>query len=82
MNLPLHRHAIFALVAGGVALLAMPALLPPYPLIQLCYALVLAIAGLGLNLLYGTTGLLPLGHATFFRIGAYAGGFLFHIFDV
>jgi branched-chain amino acid transport system permease protein len=60
----------------------MPALLPPYTLIQLCYALVLGIACMGVNLLYGTTGLLSLGHATFFGIGAYAGGFLFHIFDV
>jgi len=82
IDLPIQRYTLLALVAAGVALLAMPALLPPYPLIQLCYALVLAIACLGLNLLYGTTGLLSLGHATFFGIGAYAGGFLFHIFDV
>ncbi|HEY7743617.1 MAG TPA: branched-chain amino acid ABC transporter permease [Burkholderiales bacterium] len=78
----MNRNAASALVAGSVALLAMPSLLPPYTLIQLCYALVLAIACLGVNLLYGTTGLLSLGHATFFGIGAYAGGFLFHIFDV
>lgn len=78
----LQRYAFPALAAASMALLAMPALLSPYPLIQLCYALVLAIACLGLNLLYGTTGLLSLGHATFFGIGAYAGGFLFHVFDV
>jgi branched-chain amino acid transport system permease protein len=82
IDLPPQRYAVLALVAAGVALLAMPALLPPYNLIQLSYALVLAIACLGLNLLYGTTGLLSLGHATFFGIGAYAGGFLYHIFDV
>ncbi|HSF21740.1 MAG TPA: branched-chain amino acid ABC transporter permease [Burkholderiales bacterium] len=82
VDLPLHRYACFAVVATGAALMAMPAVLPPYPLIEFSYALVLAIACLGLNLLYGTTGLLSLGHATFFGIGAYAGGFLFHIFDV
>jgi branched-chain amino acid transport system permease protein len=82
MDAPLHRYVFLSLVAASVALLAMPALLPPYNLIQLSYALVLAIACMGLNLLYGTTGLLSLGHATFFGIGAYAGGFLFHIFDV
>jgi len=82
IDLPYRRYAFFAALATGAALLAMPALLPPYSLILLCYALVLAIACLGLNLLYGTAGLLSLGHATFFGIGAYAGGFLFHIFDV
>jgi branched-chain amino acid transport system permease protein len=78
----LHRYACFAIVAAGAALLAMPAVLPAYTLIQLSYALALAIACLGLNVLYGTTGLLSLGHAMFFGIGAYAGGFMFHIFDV
>jgi branched-chain amino acid transport system permease protein len=60
----------------------MPIVLPPYPLLELCYALVLAIACLGVNLLFGTTGLLSLGHAAFFGIGAYAGGFLYYIFGV
>jgi branched-chain amino acid transport system permease protein len=71
-----------ALVVAGGALLPMPLLLPPYPLLELCYALVLAIGCLGLNLVFGTTGLVSLGHAAFFGIGAYAGGFLFYIFDV
>lgn len=54
----------------------MPLVLPAYPLIVLCYALVFAIACLGLNLLFGTAGLLSLGHGTFFGVGAYAGAFL------
>ncbi|NIW85869.1 MAG: hypothetical protein GWN09_04605 [Gammaproteobacteria bacterium] len=58
-------------------LLIAPGLLPPYSLILLCHALVLAIACLGLNLLLGTTGLLSLGHATYFGAGAYAGAFLY-----
>jgi branched-chain amino acid transport system permease protein len=40
-------------------------------------ALVLAIAGLGLNLLLGMSGLLPLGHALYFGLGAYAGAFFY-----
>jgi branched-chain amino acid transport system permease protein len=73
-----------ALAAGlaALALLPMPAVLPPYPLIELCYALVLGIACLGLNLVFGTTGLLSLGHAAYFGLGAYAGAFLFNVADL
>jgi branched-chain amino acid transport system permease protein len=60
----------------------MPVVLPPYPLIELCYALVLGIACLGLNLVFGTTGLLSLGHAAYFGLGAYAGAFLFNVADL
>jgi len=71
------------LAAGvGAGLLLMPLLLPPYYLIELCYVLVFSIACLGLNLLLGTTGLLSLGHAAYFGVGAYTGGFLFTFFDV
>ena len=68
------------LLAGmaGVILLLMPPLLPAYPLITLSYALIFSIACLGLNLLFGTTGLLSLGHAAYFGVGAYAGGFLYY----
>ena len=72
-------------IAAGLAaltLLPMPAVLPPYPLIELCYALVLGIACLGLNLVFGTTGLLSLGHAAYFGLGAYAGAFLFNVADL
>jgi branched-chain amino acid transport system permease protein len=69
-------------VAAGGVLLSLPLLLPPYPLLELCHALVLAIGCLAFNLVFGTTGLLSLGHAAFFGMGAYAGGFLFYVFDV
>jgi branched-chain amino acid transport system permease protein len=72
-------------LAAGLAaflLAPMPAILPPYPLIELCYALVLSIACLGLNLMFGTTGLLSLGHAAYFGLGAYAGAFLFNVADL
>jgi branched-chain amino acid transport system permease protein len=62
----------------GVALCAfMPLLLPPYALLMLGYALVLSIACLGLNLLLGNTGLLSFGHAAYFGVGAYTGGFIY-----
>ncbi len=57
--------------------MAMPAALAPYPLFILANMLVLAIACLGLNLLYGTAGSLSFGHAAFFGIAAYSGAFLY-----
>ena len=62
---------------GGVALLLLPLVLSPYSLLMLGYALVFSIACLGLNVLFGNTGLFSLGHAAYFGLGAYAGGFIF-----
>jgi branched-chain amino acid transport system permease protein len=70
------------LAAGALALAALPLVLQPYHVIVLSSALVLAIACLGLNLLLGYTGLLSLGHAAYFGIGAYAGAFLFTFGDM
>lgn len=70
----------WALLLAGVAataLLLMPSLLAPYPLLILSYILVYAIAGLALNFLYGTAGSLSLGHATYFGVAAYAGAFMY-----
>jgi branched-chain amino acid transport system permease protein len=75
-------HTLLYAGAVGMILLVMPLLLPPYYLIELCYALVFSIACLGLNVLLGTTGLLSLGHAAYFGVGAYTGGFLFTFVDV
>lgn len=72
-------HA-FALAGAGLAV--MPQALPPYLLILLCYALIFALACLGLNLLLGTSGLLSLGHAAFFGMGAYAGAFLYRFWQL
>ncbi len=65
--------------SGGlvVVLFLLPLLLSPYDLLVLSYALVFAIACMGLNLLLGYTGLVSLGHAAYFGVGAYAGGFLY-----
>jgi branched-chain amino acid transport system permease protein len=63
-----------AWAAGGLAalaLLAAPAFVPPYQLTLLLPAFAYGIALLGLNLLFGTTGLLSFGHALFVALGAY-----------
>jgi branched-chain amino acid transport system permease protein len=71
------RHTLLVAAAAGIALLFMPYVLSAYPLIIFCHMLVLAIACLGFNLLFGTTGLLSLGHAAYFGVAAYAGTFLY-----
>jgi len=56
-------------VAVGLALL--PAVLTPYTSDLVIKILVLAVFALSLELLVGMTGLVSLGHAAFFGIGAY-----------
>ena len=53
-------------------LLAAPWWLPEYWLAQLTFVLIYGMAGLGLMLLTGYTGLFSIGHAAFFGVGAYA----------
>lgn len=75
-------HALLFAGAGGILLLVMPSILTAYPLFILCHMLVFAIACLALNVLYGTTGSLSLGHATYFGVAAYTGAFLYRFFGV
>jgi branched-chain amino acid transport system permease protein len=71
------RAKTWAQLAAALALLlSLPLLLPPLYRITLLSALVLAIAALGLNVLYRTERV-SLGHAAFFGVGAYTGGFLY-----
>src|SRR5262245_5596264 len=67
------------LVLGGIAccLLLLPWVLSIYALVVLGEGLVFAIACMDLNLLLGHTGLVSLGHAAYFGIGAYTGGLLY-----
>ncbi|MGB9741784.1 MAG: branched-chain amino acid ABC transporter permease [bacterium] len=51
--------------------LASARLLNPYIQTIICYAGIVAISALGLNLIYGYTGQFSLGHAAFYGIGAY-----------
>jgi branched-chain amino acid transport system permease protein len=61
------------LVGGliGLALVAAPWVVPRYYVTLLLPAFAYGIALLGLNLLFGTTGLLSFGHALFVALGAY-----------
>jgi branched-chain amino acid transport system permease protein len=46
------------------------------------YAVVVIIASLGLNVIYGYTGQFSLGHAAFYGIGAYTSAYLTHVLSV
>jgi len=59
---------LFALVV----LAAMPAVLTPYTSDLVAKIVIFAVFALSLELLVGMTGLVSLGHAAFFGIGAYA----------
>ncbi len=62
---------------GVLAALVLPLLHPnPYHLDVLTTSLLYALLALGLNLIVGLTGLLHLGYAAFFAIGAYTYGLL------
>src|SRR3990167_10372809 len=62
---------------GALAALALPLVYPnPYHLDVLTTALLYALLALGLNLIVGLTGVLHLGYAAFFAIGAYTYGLL------
>jgi branched-chain amino acid transport system permease protein len=70
---------VIARAAGGlagVALLLVPLVAPPYQVILLLPAFAYGIALLGLNLLFGSTGLLSFGHALFVGLGAYTAAYL------
>ncbi|MEG4025872.1 urea ABC transporter permease subunit UrtC [Microcoleus sp. S13C4] len=64
-----------AAIVSALALtfiLLIPGILPDVRLNQLGRFLALAIAALGIDLIWGYTGLLSLGHGVFFAIGGYA----------
>ncbi|MEM8960131.1 MAG: branched-chain amino acid ABC transporter permease [Acidobacteriota bacterium] len=61
----------FWFVLLAVALLTAPAWLDTFYVGELTWVFIYAIAGIGLMLLVGYTGLVSLGHAAFLAIGAY-----------
>jgi branched-chain amino acid transport system permease protein len=79
---PARLHGGRLLGAGILLLASVPLVVNPYYVIVTSYGLVFSIACLGLNLLLGHAGLLSLGHAAYFGLGAYTGGFLFTFGDV
>src|SRR5205823_1971386 len=67
--------------ALGAASLA-PLVAPTYQALLMLPFMAYAVALLGLNLLFGYTGLVSFGHALFLGIGAYTGAFLTSVFKV
>ncbi|HHP7244778.1 MAG TPA: urea ABC transporter permease subunit UrtC [Elainellaceae cyanobacterium] len=65
-------EAVLILAVAAVLIFLMPALLSEFRLNLLGRFLALAIAALGIDLIWGYTGLLSLGHGIFFALGGYA----------
>jgi len=72
-DIKLARHGGHVFWYGSLLLVlaAVPWLFDEYWLAQLTFVLIYSIAGLGLMLLAGFTGLFSLGHAAFLGVGAY-----------
>ncbi|MCI0545767.1 MAG: branched-chain amino acid ABC transporter permease [Candidatus Rokubacteria bacterium] len=64
------------LAGAAAAILALPLVAPPYQLLLMLPTMAYGVILLGLNLLFGYTGLVSFGHALFIGIGAYTGAFL------
>lgn len=67
-----HGGQVFWYSLLGVCLLAAPLVMGNFYLGELSLVFIYAIAGIGLMLLTGYTGLVSLGHAAFLAIGAYS----------
>jgi branched-chain amino acid transport system permease protein len=64
------------LLSGALLFLSVRGILNPYWVQIFQLACILAISALGLNLIYGFTGLFSLGHAAFYGVGAYTAALL------
>ncbi|MDR7305995.1 branched-chain amino acid ABC transporter permease [Rhodoferax saidenbachensis] len=78
IRLAKHGGHLFWYSALMLLLVAAPWLFAEYWLAQLTFVLIYSIAGLGIMLLAGFTGLFSLGHAAFLGVGAYAQAVLTH----
>lgn len=61
----------FAVLSGAVLALDRYGVLNPYWIQIFQHACIVAVSALGLNVIYGYTGLFSLGHAAFYGVGAY-----------
>lgn len=69
---PWLKEAAIVSAIALIFILLIPGILPDVRLNQLGRFLALAIVALGIDLIWGYTGLLSLGHGVFFAIGGYA----------
>ncbi len=71
-----HSGQVFWYGVLAACLLLAPLVLGDFYVGELSYVFILAIAGVGLMLLIGFTGLVSLGHGAFMAIGAYTNTYL------
>jgi branched-chain amino acid transport system permease protein len=82
VSVPATRQARVAGLVVILAMLAYPFLVTDYPRALVAEIYVFAIFAMSLDLLLGFTGLMSLGHAAFFGLGAYAVAILGTLFGV
>src|SRR4030065_912583 len=66
----------FAVLSGLLLFLSAREILNSYWVQIIQLACIVAVSALGLNLIYGFTGLFSLGHAAFYGVGAYTAALL------
>lgn len=71
MNAVRQRVFVIESIGIGLAAILLAILLGAHPAHVAALTVVFAIAGIGLNVLIGYTGLVSLGHVLFFAVGAY-----------
>jgi branched-chain amino acid transport system permease protein len=69
---PLTRQTRIAEIAVLIALVLLPFVMTDYPRSLVAEIFIFAIFAMSLDLIFGFTGLMSLGHAAFFGLGAYA----------
>ena len=67
---------ILPLLIAAAVLLVVPLFMQEYPLMLCCTIELYIIAVSGLDILFGYSGQISLGHAAFYAIGAYGSGLL------
>jgi branched-chain amino acid transport system permease protein len=72
---PWNRH-LLAIAVLTVLLIPLPLILPPAQASVAVRVLIFALMSIGWNMMSGFGGMFSFGHAAYFGIGAYAGGYL------
>ena len=70
------------LIVTGILLVILPLILPGYMQSLMTRMLIFAIFAMSLDLIFGYTGLISLGHAAYFGVSAYTVGLLMVRYDV
>jgi branched-chain amino acid transport system permease protein len=76
------RLRAIVIVVVLAAMVFAPMLFGPYATVILTNALLYVVLALGLNIVVGYAGLLDLGYAAFFAVGAYTIGIVSHVFGL